>query len=255
MQLRYQLGVLRRNILWIILLTVLAVAISFALTFQQESRYTASARLLVESDNEDEVDISTEAQRIGSVPVAEIVIDDLELTDNDPASLLVSLTVSPVQDEGAVLAVSYTSADATQAASIANAFAESYLVYREEQAIEEAGEATEAITELIESTQSELDSVIEELADARGQDPSQVDLLEGERDTAAAQLAVFQQRLADARLAQTVGVPTGEILEGAAVPTSPSTPDWTRNLLFAGLAGLAAGLMIAFFRARLGEPA
>ncbi|HWL65213.1 MAG TPA: Wzz/FepE/Etk N-terminal domain-containing protein, partial [Actinomycetota bacterium] len=228
---------LRKNLLWIILITVLAVAVSFGLTFQQEDRYTAAARLLVESESDQDVDVATEAQRVVSVPVAELVIDELELTDTDAASLLSGLDVGPIEDEGAVLAIAYNSTDPVQAAALANGFAESYLVYREENAIEEASEATEAITELIETTRSELDS-----------------LTGAERDTAAAQLAVFQQRLADARLAETVGVATGEVLAGAGVPSEPSSPDLPRNLLFAGIAGLIVGLAIAFFRARLEDP-
>ncbi|HYI46070.1 MAG TPA: Wzz/FepE/Etk N-terminal domain-containing protein [Actinomycetota bacterium] len=254
-QLRHQARVVRGNILWIILITVLAVAIAFAFTFQQEERFTAGARLLVESEADQDVDLATEAQRVASVPVAEIVIDDLDLTGTDPNSLLDGLNVSPIEDEGAVLAIVYTSTDAAQAASISNGFAESYLEYRGEQALGEATEATDAITGLIETTQSDLDSVIGDIATARGQgDADEIEALESERDTLAAQLAVFQQRLADARLAGTVGVATGEVLAGAVVPSSPSQPDYQRDLLFAGLAGLAVGLAIAFFRSRLEEP-
>lgn len=253
LELREQLNVLRRRKWWILLTTLLALALSLGLTLRQDERYSATARLLIESDGPLPPELNTESQRVASVPVARKVIELLEL-DTTPGSLLSGLSVRGVADEGSVIAVSYTSSDPEFAAAAANAFAESYITHLTEQATAEIDRASTVVRELIASTQQELEEVISAIERERASGtPDRVASLESDRTRLTASLGALEQRLADVQLSEGSAPPTGEVLAPAEVPGSPSSPDLTRNLIFAGLAGLAVGIAIAFMRERLDD--
>jgi polysaccharide biosynthesis transport protein len=250
-----QLKVLAKRKWSILLITALALGASLFLTSRQVSQYTSFARLLVESEGTLPPNLDTESQLVASVPVARAVIEDLQLgLESTPAELLSRLTVRPITAEGSVIVISYTSTDPEFAAQITDAFAEAYIDYRETQALREVDEATRGVRELITETQQDLEVVIEQLERARAQgQTTRIATLESERTLLATELGALQQRLSDAQLLAAAGPPTGQIIAPAEIPTSPSSPDLTRNLIFAGLAGLATGIGLTFLRERLDD--
>ncbi len=250
MELRRQVEVVRTNWAGIVLIVILALAVAFGLTYLSDEKYSATARLLVESEDPSSSELATEVQRVVSVPVAELVAEDLAA--GDPAGLLSDLQVRPVGDEGSVLAITYTSEDPQYSANAANVFAASYLEYRSQRAAAAAADATVAIEDLIEDTQAELDAVIEQLQSAKGEAAA---ALESRRAALTLSLGTLQERLADAQLVAAAGEAPGEVLAPASAPSSPSSPNMARNLIFAGLAGLVVGLAIFFIRDRLKETA
>jgi non-specific protein-tyrosine kinase len=249
---RDQLQVIRKHIWWIAAITILAIAVAYALSSQQTKRYTATARVLVESEGTEPPDLATESQRVGSVAVAEEVEDRLDAAI-DKGTLLSSLTVRPVTDQGAVIAVTYTTTDPALAAAAANGFANAYIDHLRNTAIEQADEATQDIESIIVSIQQELDQVIVDLERARAAgDITEIGTLESERALLTTRLGALQQRLTDVELS-TVNAPSGEIFAPATVPRSPSSPNTLRDLIFAALVGLASGIAIAFLRERLDD--
>jgi len=251
LDLQEQLSVLWRRKWSIALITLLALGISLALTLQQDERYSASARLLVELEGSFQSDIETEAQRVTSVPVANGVIEALGLDEN-AQSLLSDLSIRPLTDEGSVIAVTFTDEDPEYAAAVADAFAGEYLAQRRVRVTENASQSAALLEDLIAETRADLEEVIASIGEARGANrDDDVAVLESERALLVTALGAQQQRLADAQLNAASEEGVGELLEPARVPDDPSEPDLVKNLIFAGLAGLAAGLVLAFVRERL----
>ena len=251
LDLQEQLSVLWRRKWSIALITLLALGISLALTLQQDERYSASARLLVELEGSFQSDIETEAQRVTSVPVANGVIEALGLDEN-AQSLLSDLSIRPLTDEGSVIAVTFTDEDPEYAAAVADAFAGEYLAQRRVRVTENASQSAALLEDLIAETRADLEEVIASIGEARGANrDDDVAVLESERALLVTALGAQQQRLADAQLNAASEEGVGELLEPARVPDDPSEPDLVKNLIFAGLAGLAVGLVLAFVRERL----
>lgn len=252
-ELRGQLDALWRSLWLIVLLVVLGVGGALALTLQQPEEYTATARLLLVADDDDEIDVETESQRVASVPVAELVAEELD-AGGDPSDLLNSLAVSAVSDEADVLLVTYTSEEAAEAADVANAFAESYITYTDRQQTE-LSDAIQATEVLIDNAREDLEENFSQIAVAEsGDQAARVAALEAERVLLSATLSTLQQRLTDAQLAENAQLSSGEILAPAEVPSSTSSPDLVQNLVVAGLIALAVGVLIAFVRAALQAP-
>lgn len=169
---------------------VVALA-AFASTLQEDT-YEAQGKLLLKVDrqaalvglvqnpNDLTVDVqssvlNTEAEVIRSVPVAQNVIDALELKDEEglplePAAFLGGLTVRPVGGTD-VLAITYVSDDPEKAAAIVNEMANAYVRQSIELNRQDVAEARQFISEqlpLREEAVREVESRLREFKEANG---------------------------------------------------------------------------------------
>ncbi len=257
--LREYLAVLRARKWTIILVTALVVGSALFFSYRQTPLYQASARLLVTGVPTDASgfipppNLLTEAEIVTSEPVATLVIDDLEL-DVSTNDLSRDLTVEPAQETALVLQITYTSPDRDTAAEVPNSFAESYIEHKRAQATEALDAGRQVIQDRISSVQQRLTEIAREI-DSRevAGDSTLQTTLETERSTLIARLGVLQQQLDDFQSRQPIDLAGGQLIDPAAQPAAPSSPDHVRNGALALFLGLALGVGLAFLRERLDD--
>ena len=256
--LREYIAILRTR-KWTIFLTAAVVVVAtLAFSLQQTPLYTAEARLLVEPlpPSEQEtiapiVNLETERELVESVPVAELVKEELDV-ETPVDDLLGNLDVQVVT-ETEVLIVAYTSDDPSFSQEATNAFAQAYIDNRQNQELEDRAAARDAV-------QKRIDRINEQLTEVRRQlqelDPEPADnegariALEQRETGLISQLALRQDELSDAS-GGSVRLRAGQIIAPATQPTAPSSPNLLRNALLGAFLGLALGIALAFLRERL----
>jgi succinoglycan biosynthesis transport protein ExoP len=216
---------------WKLIAACIAVAIALAVvwTLTQTPVYTATAEILVKAPlggaavggSPQPLNIENERQIVESLPVATIAVADVQ-ANLDERELLQHLDVTVPKDAD-VLQIHFQHTDPQVAQLGAQAFANAYFTYTRQRAQAAVDQAAEAVRDLIGT-------------------------LSGKGNTQAkAQL--------QGQLSQIRGTPIdpGEILVGAAVPTTPTSPNLLLNLALAALLGAFIGLIAAFVRERMDD--
>ena len=252
--LREYLAVLRLRKWSIILVTALVVASTVVFSFLQTPLYESETKVLVKPVSLSPgtalptlPNLETERGLVSSVPVAEKVAEDLGL-GGEPSGLLGSLDVEVVTGSE-FLIVKYRHPDPLEARARSQAFAESYLEFRREQAIEEVTAATEPLDAQLRDLESRLAEVQSELEGTR--DDAERAALEIEQTSLVSRIAVLEQELS--RLTVPENLRVGQVVEPATLPTTPATPNYLVNIPLAVFVGLALGVGLAFVRERLDD--
>jgi len=158
-ELRSRLRVLRRRKAWVIAPAIVLVALAVARSESQTSLYRSEARILLQARRADKVEVvyvdperlvTTEIEVLKSLPVQEAVRKRLG------RSYSVSAVVVGTAN---MMAVRATSTSPRLAASIANAYAEEYIAFRRQQAIND----TMAPAAELESQLADVQKQIDEL--------------------------------------------------------------------------------------------
>jgi capsular exopolysaccharide synthesis family protein len=266
-ELRRYLNIMRARKWTIILVVLLCVGLAVGMTLRETPLYHAQARVLVQpvpygatsSSALLPVDVATESQIVGSEAVAELANRELD-TDLTAPQLLAGVDVRGTSaglstSAGTqVLAIGYTSADPEFAQAAADAFATSYLDYRQRQALENLLAARKPIQNRIDAATEQLASVSENLTQASEDgDASLVAVLESQRNVLLARLGVLQQRLDDLQPSEAARSGGGQVIQSAGLPRSPSSPNKIRNALIGLILGLGLGIGLAFVRERLDD--
>jgi polysaccharide biosynthesis transport protein len=239
---------------WSILaVTLLIMALALLGSSRQPSIYQSMAKVLVmPSDSTDpggvplQPNLATESELVSSVAVAGIVADDLNIPES-PGDLLGGLSVAQPTDTE-ILEISYRHPDPREAQRRADAFARAYLDYRTET-------ATEAILMAAENTRRQITLLtqdfneINEKLEALDTESSTRTLLEAQANLLSTQIVQLQLELVS--LPETVTV--GRIIQPAALPLSPVSPNHVVNVAFGFVAGIGLGVGLAFLRDRLSE--
>ena len=258
--LREYISILRSRKWTLILITPLVIAGALAFSYRQTPLYTASARVLVQPSQENSaevpsnlrtVEILTESEIADSEPVAERVQQELGLPDTPPA-LLSNLQVDAVT-ETRVLVLTYTAVRPELAADVANSFAENYISYRRDQALEVITSMQSSVQDRVDNVSDELNRVDDELERLGGADDSTLKgTLEDSRNLLLARLAVLQQQLSDLQPNE-AALGGGDVIESAQVPGGPSTPNHALNGLLGAAVGLALAIGLALLKERLDD--
>jgi succinoglycan biosynthesis transport protein ExoP len=255
--LREYIAILRARKWTIILTAALVVIAALAFSLQQTPLYTAEARLLVEpvpSQEEESlppiVNLETERELVQSVPVAELVKEELSI-DTPVDELLKDLDVQVVT-ETEVLIVAYTSDDPAFSQGAANAFAEGYITNRRNQALANLRAARSDVQRNIDGVEAQIAELEERIADAEAAaDEGAVTTLESQRPGLDTELGLLQLELQGLQPGNAIRSGGGQVLAPATLPASPSSPNLLRNGLLAAFLGLALGVGLAFLRERL----
>jgi succinoglycan biosynthesis transport protein ExoP len=224
------LRVLRERWLLIALCGVVAAGAAFAYVEHKPNQYTATASLQFTTNSlpsqvagvgggqslDPEGEKATNVQLVTTTSVAELVIKELHLKKSS-SELLGQVVASDPQNDY-VVDIAVTDRDPALAATIANAFAQQYVVYSQEQSQEQ----------LIRGQQ-----LIEQRA-ARLPATDTVD---------RANLAALSQKLL---LLQAVATGNARVANTADPPESPSSPKRTATVAVALIFGLLAGVALAF---------
>jgi polysaccharide biosynthesis transport protein len=217
---------------WIVIAVcaVLAAVVAFVYVEHKPNQYTATASLQFTTNSlPDEVagvggggaldpegEKATNVQLVTTTAVAKLVVKQLKLKAS-PAEVLGRVTASDPQNDY-VVDVSATDTDPAMAAAIANAFAQQYVVYSQEQNQEQ----------LIKGQQ-----LIEQRA-AKLPPSATADL---------ANLNALSQKLL---LLQAVAEANARVANTAETPGSPSSPDRKGTVAVALVFGLLLGIGLAF---------
>ncbi|MDD9350108.1 polysaccharide biosynthesis tyrosine autokinase [Mumia sp.] len=277
------LAVLRRR-RWVVLLAVaIGAALALAFSVVQTPRYEASAELLmrgtasqrllvdergqIDSPASAERDLNNEIRQIESHAVVEAVDDAYD--GNLDVDIVQARATASDSDDGITLSARAT--DAAAAADLVNLYADTYIDQRRAQQVDELVAVSEDIQvrlDELRATMAEvrapLDAIDQELAAAPEEGPERASL-EQEQQTVLTQVlprlaplsaressfvGQLQQLEASQDLSQTGGV---EVLNPAAAPSSPASPDTVSNVVVGALIGLLVGIGLAFALDRLDD--
>lgn len=247
---REYLAILWRRRWYVVAPLVLIVALTFAWVARQPPTYTSSSQVLVLNPSLSPtqgpvgfINMETERSLASSPEVGEYA-QEVSGTDESAAQLLSGLVVDVVP-ETEILIFTSTHPDARVAQERAQAVAEGYVKYRQEQFLLEVLQRSETIQEQIDSTQSDLEDVNLSLeASPEGPESS---VFESQARALEARLDILQQSL----------VPTSDQLRVGQVVQPASNPaantSTTQRLILANLIGLAIGVALAFLVERLDD--
>lgn len=252
------LAVLRRQRWIMVLVPVFVVSAALGFSFAQTPQYEADTELVVDplrrstdvSALEDLLSpqggvVETERLVLTSRPVADRVAASLGIDDMRP--VLDRLRVEAVSDTR-VLRIVMTDPDPARAAAITDAFAESYLDYRRDQALDEILAAQASIEERASGLRDQIAQLGEEIADLPRADDARAEL-EIQRDGLIAQLGQVLANTDDGEGDQTDAVTGGgAILTPADIATSPVSPQPIRTGALAVVLGLLLAVGLAFLR-------
>jgi capsular exopolysaccharide synthesis family protein len=216
---------------WKLIAACVAVAIALAViwTLTQTPVYTATAEILVKpplgttsvGGIPQPLNIENERQIVESLPVAAIAAPDVQ-ANLDERQLLQHLDVTVPKDAD-VLQIHFQHTDPQVAQVGAQAFANAYFTYTTQRA------------------QGVVDAAAKSVHD-------QIAKLPGKANAQAR--ATLQASLSQI---QATPIDPGEILVGASVPTTPTSPNLILNLALAALLGVFVGLIAAFVRERMDD--
>jgi polysaccharide biosynthesis transport protein len=252
LDLRDYIAVLRRRRWIVVQALAVVVAVAVGVTMLQDPRYEARAQLLVEpaATGDDAVlqqalfgqrELETQKELVTSRPVAEIVAAEL---GGDIDDLLERVTVTLVRDTQ-ILELRATSTDAEGAAATAQGFAEAYLEYRGQQAVERVLAATDALATREERARERLDEIDRELLRATGSDEV---ALQREADRLQTELASVSATRLALTSSSDLARGAGQIVLPAEVPGAPFSPKPLRTAVLALVLGAMLGVGLAFLR-------
>jgi tyrosine-protein kinase len=256
--LREYIRVVRARKLQIILVTMGLIAVVMFVTLRQTPIYEGRAKVLVKPIQNVagggfslpvNPNLDTERQLILSTAVAEQAKSDGKLPQSTD-TLLAHLNVQVVGDTE-VLLIAYDDPNPATAATVANAFATSYVAFRGQQVEAQFTDAASAVQRRINGLQNDLGKLNVRIQQA-GTSP-QLGELTAQRDELLAQLAVLNQRLLDLQANASAIGSSAQVVQPATTPRSPASPNKVRSGAFALLAGLVLGVGLAFVRERLDD--
>jgi tyrosine-protein kinase len=230
--------IVRLHKLWVLQGLVIVPLIVMALTLTQDKAYTATANLLFRDDSTGSVTQNTggvlaDPARVAATNDALIALP----TVAGRAAKLAGDGISAADVRGAisigsgadsdVVEISATTPDPQTSAKIANAYGDAYIAFRKETDQKQLQQAIDLAESQIEALQ-----------------PSERTSAQGER---------LQQNLDDLRQLQALQTGKASLVQRAAAPTDPSSPNIKRNLIFGIVLGAIVGLGLGALRNRLDQ--
>lgn len=241
---RTYLLVLRRRKWWIVSLALLGLAGSLAFAFSAHKQYSATAQVLVQPTVSASglgtvqqqpitpTDVQTELQLVTSAPVRGAV--QRQLGSAPPVS------ASEVGQTN-VISVTATSGVPSRAAAVANAYAQSFVRYRQNVASKNLSAAEEQL-------QSQISSITRQVRSFQGKAKASP-----EASALLNQEAVLKGQLAQTQVSGAVNLGGVSLVTPAQVPVTPSSPKPVQDALLGLTAGLMLGLGAAFLRDNLDD--
>ncbi len=239
---RTYLQVLRRRKWWVSLIAMLGLAASLAFALTAHKQYSATAQLLVQPSFDPsggalqeqpvtQTDVETELQLVTSAPVQQAVRQRLGSTPAVSASEI---------GQTNVIAITAITQVPSEAALIANLYANDFVQYQQAVASRSLATAEAQLRSQISSIGQQLSSF-----GSNTTSPAASALLN--------QQAVLKEQLAQMQVSGAVDTGDVALVTPAQTPASPSSPKPTEDALLGLAAGLALGLGAAFLRESLDD--
>jgi capsular exopolysaccharide synthesis family protein len=239
---RGYLHVLRRGRWWVAACTLLGLAIGLTLSLTATKLYSATAQLLLQSTGSigltagaqgsiTSAEVQTELQLVNSAQVQTVVRK--QLGGNAPG-------VSAAQvGQTNVIALTAVSPDPALAARTANAYASAFVSWSTATTLSNLATAENQLIGQIRALARELAGL------PAGNSPQAAAL--------SAQQAVLKGQLAQLQVAGSTASTGLELVTPALAPASPSSPRPAQEALLGLVAGLIAGIAVAFLRDSLDD--
>ena len=253
---RKYLNVLRRRRLLVAAVALGAGLVALLVSLTRTPIYEAKADVLVQpratesvfQDNQTRSALNTletEIEVISSDPVRRGVEARL--------GWIPSVSASRV-GETDVMRLAGRSTSARRAAQIANAYAESYVQFRKEEAVSDLEAAGRGLREKINSLQTEIDGIERRIAGAGATERSSLEAnLRPRHSNLLEQQGQLAQKLDQLEVDAALKSGGARIVKAANTPGSPAEPKPIREALAASLAGLIIGAVLAFVRENLDD--
>lgn len=248
------LAMARRHWWIVVLALLLGTAGGFEYNRRLPREYVSSASVLVYPAGYDanvsggrtrgEINLDTEAQLVRSTAVVARAAELLRA--GDPDSLPGSVAVE-VPANTSVLQIKFSAEDPAGAQAGAHAFAESYLLNREDNAKANIAAQSQALRTKIDELTVELDRINSEQGSASRTSTTYANL-ESQRETTLGQLNQLTNKL---NQLTTETVSGGVIIRDARLPGRPVKPNTPINIAAGALLGLLLGIGAAGGRERL----
>ena len=253
-ELRDYLTVFRRQWWLIALLALIGAGVATAWTLQRIPVYRGTASVLVQpvtanrfegsARPDQQVNVSNEKQVVLSSPVAQLAGKTLN-SPAPPDELLQHVGID-VPSNSQVMQIHYSDPVPRTAARGANAFAKAYIDYRKA-GVQHQVEASKA------TLQKQIDVLAERVTKLDGILASPT-ATTAQQTAASSQKSTYEQRISNlgeqiAQLEQLDPTP-GQVIESAALPTAPVSPEKKLDVGLGLFFGLFLGLVAAFVRDR-----
>ena len=220
------------------------------LTQVQTRSYVSTTDLLVrqvgvEANPNAKVNLDTEAQVVRSLVVAERA--RALMATNVAADELVRFVTVTVPPNSQVLKIAFEAGTPPDAQSGSHAFAQAYLDLRAANATKSLETEKAALKQQIADVNKQLGVVAGRIAGA-APNSTERERAEADRNVLTQQLGTLNTRLTPL---ETASLDPGEIISDARLPTRPSSPNQTLNLVSGLGAGLLFGIVLALVLDRL----
>jgi receptor protein-tyrosine kinase len=217
----YVLRILRRRRLIFIIALVSVPLMAFLVSSSKEKQYTATATLLFQSGNTSNVDptrVAATNEALASLPVVAVRAAKEMGGGITAGEILGSISVSASNSMADVATISATTSSPEGAADIANGYSHAFIEFRKETDQSQVQQA--------------IDLVEHSLEEAGGTEAQKL-----------------EDRLNRLKVQQALQTGRAELVQPAGVPSSPSSPRTSRNVIL----GLILGALLGFGLAALLE--
>lgn len=244
----YARVLLRRK--WLVMVAVvMAVGVAVALSLVSTKIYAATSQILAESSGgvftqdgqvvSDAASVATQVEVIKSRPVSAEVAERL----GERAKLVSAVRVNAVGGTR-VISITVESSEPEVAREAATAYAEVYVEQRRIAAVDAIQETGRVLLQRAQEAKARLDDLDNQIANNRS--PAEAQTLRTERETVAAQYALYQQRYDESGVDAPLARGGVQLLQPAALPDNPVRPQPVRNGILALALGLFVGAGAAF---------
>lgn len=253
LRLRSYLHAVRRRWLSVLLVTVIVAGIGLALSLTQSPSYRAhsdvelepTAADITKNNGLDSIDIATQVQLVTSIAVADLVQEQLHLSERP--DLTKRITAQPV-GVSRVIRITATGGSAQGAADLANAVATGYLSDRGAT----AKQLFDATTSTLVQQQDDLAKRIADVEKQLSQNPRNTQLI-SQRQNLLGQLGEVSAQLTTFRSLKTGPTGGGQVISEASPPAKPYSPRVVFNTIIAVIIGLIIGVGVALLRDRFDD--
>lgn len=260
MEIRHYLGILRRRKWVIVITTAVTLAVIAAATFISTPVFSASSTVRIAQIQDRSIDyidlnysirlINTYVELVRSRPFLEEVINQLALQlDAEALKLMVSAESVPNTE---LLRITVESSDPDAAKLIANTLGQLLVEEGEQLYSGEGKSAREILSEQLVALEAELQQErveLQALVASESDDqplPPEAQDLQTQINFQEQVYGTLLDAYENARLAETARANSVSIVDPAALPHEPTSPNTVLNLTLGALLGFAGGIGLAF---------
>jgi capsular exopolysaccharide synthesis family protein len=238
----------RRVVIAIVFVLVVGVAVGGALT--QSKVYESTATLLLQPRSSETLfdsrtgqrgdpsrALETEIQVLTSKPVYDKVYKQL--------GVVAHISATPIGNTD-VIAIKSSSGQPARAAAVPNAFANAYVDYKRDQAVEDLTAASKKIQDKIVDLAGQLHALdVQSAAPARA-DATTAEQITSQRESLVSQQTTLRSQLNQLQLSSSLNSGGAHLVTPADVPTTPVAPRPVRTATVSAFVGLLLAVALAF---------